>query len=247
MAENKGWLLIHRQIQDHWIWKDANKLKWWIDILLTVNTIGSKVPIGNEIFICNRGESLLSIQSWATRWNVSKDTARNFLTMLEKDKMINRVNIGKSTRLSICNYDSYQRPLHVKQTDTVQTHDTNKEVKELRNKGSKLPLSDKEVFFLKMFNELTGREFKILDDKTRKQLIKISGLNYTVSDIKRTISVALSEMKQRDNEGYLTPEFITRPTEFQKYVTMKPKQQNNTTVLSSAPAPINHQQYEEQH
>lgn len=96
-------------------------------MLLTVNNNPNKITIGNEIFECNRGESLLSIQSWANRWGVSKDTARNFLTLLEKDKMIFRVNIGKSTRITICNYDSYQTPLHVKKRVTVRTHDTNKE------------------------------------------------------------------------------------------------------------------------
>jgi hypothetical protein len=128
MAENIGWVLIHRQIQDHWIWHDANKFKWWIDMLLTVNTKDARVPIGNEVFDCKRGQSLLSIQSWASRWHVSKDTARNFLTLLEKDKMIVRVSLGKTTRLTICNYECYQKPLHVKKPAAVRTPDTNKEV-----------------------------------------------------------------------------------------------------------------------
>lgn len=128
-----GWILIHRQIQDHWIWKDANKLKWWLDILLTVNNSDAKVTLGNEILICKRGESLLSIQSWATRWSVSKDTARNFFTLLEKEKMINRVSLGKTTRLTICNYETYQSLLHVKKRVTVRQHDTNKEDKNDNN------------------------------------------------------------------------------------------------------------------
>lgn len=116
---------LHTKIQDHWIWKDSNKLKWWIDILLTVNDKDNKTTLGNEVFICKRGDSLLSIQSWASRWGVSKDTARNFLTLLEKDKMICRVSLGKSTRISVCNYDSYNKPLHVNRTAAVRTHDTN--------------------------------------------------------------------------------------------------------------------------
>lgn len=127
MAENLGAINVHRQIQAHWIWKDANKLKWWLDILLTVNYKDSRVNLGNEVFECKRGESLLSIQSWADRWGVTKDTARNFMTLLEKDAMILRVNIVKSTRLTVCNYDTYQVSLHVKQTtSTHQQYPNNK-------------------------------------------------------------------------------------------------------------------------
>lgn len=133
MAERVGWLLLYRKIQEHWIWQDPNKFQWWVDMLLTVNNAKGKVMLGNEVFECDRGQSLLSIQSWASRWKVSKDTARNFLTLLEKDKMIVRVNIGKSTRITICNYDGYQTPLHVKQTAAVRTHDTNKEDKNNNN------------------------------------------------------------------------------------------------------------------
>lgn len=123
-----GWISLHRQIQDHWIWQDANKLKWWIDILLTVNNAPGKVQLGNEVFVCNRAESLLSLQSWASRWHVSKDTARNFMTLLENDQMIIRVSIGKSTRLTVCKYDDYQVSSHVNQTHAVQTTNTNNKV-----------------------------------------------------------------------------------------------------------------------
>lgn len=130
----EGWISIHRAIQDNWIWKDSNKLKWWLDILLTVNTNTAKVNIGNDIYDCKRGESLLSIQSWSNRWGVSKDTARNFLNLLEKDNMIVRVNLGKTTRLTVCKYDSYQQPLRVKQTAAVQTlYTNNKEDNENNN------------------------------------------------------------------------------------------------------------------
>lgn len=127
-VDNKGSINLHRQITEHWIWKDANKLKWWLDILLTVNRIEAKVTLGYEIFDCKRGQSLLSIQSWADRWHVSKDTARNFFTLLEKDKMILRVNIGKSTRITVCNYDGYNTRLPVKQTATDRNTDTNNNI-----------------------------------------------------------------------------------------------------------------------
>lgn len=107
-----GWIKLHRSIRDHWIWSDPVKLKWWIDILLSVNHAATKVNIGYQLYDCGRGQSIQSIGSWAKQWGVSKDTARNFLTLLEKDGMILHESLGKTTRLTVCKYDSYQDDLH---------------------------------------------------------------------------------------------------------------------------------------
>ncbi len=103
-----GWLKIDRKIRDNWIWEDPVKLKWWIDILLTVNFEDKKVPIGFKIFECKRGESLMSLVNWANRWNVSKSVVNNYFKMLEADEMITIKNETVTTRLTVCNYDSYQ-------------------------------------------------------------------------------------------------------------------------------------------
>jgi hypothetical protein len=113
-----GWIKIHRQIQNHWIWNDPVKFQWWIDILFAVNYSDTKVNIGFKLFECKRGQSVKSLQTWADRWKTSKDTARNFLKLLEKDGMITHENIGKSTRITVCNYDDYQSDLHDSQTQS---------------------------------------------------------------------------------------------------------------------------------
>jgi hypothetical protein len=164
MSNREGWISIHRAIQDNWIWKDGNKLKWWLDILLTVNTNTAKVNIGNEIYDCKRGESLLSIQSWANRWGVSKDTARNFLNLLEKDNMITRVNLGKTTRLTVCKYDSYQQPLHVKPTTAVRSlYTNNKEDKENKESIGEKPIGLRHPFdkFWDAYDKKVGEKNKI--------------------------------------------------------------------------------------
>lgn len=117
----QGWIRLHRQIQEHWIWKDPVKFHWWVDMLLTVNHADTKVNIGLELYECKRGQSILSLKSWGERWGVSKDAVRNFFVLLEKDKMISRENIQKTTRITICNYDSYQSDLHARTTDEQRT------------------------------------------------------------------------------------------------------------------------------
>ncbi len=146
----KGWISLHRSIRDHWIWQDPNKLRWWLDILMSVNHEDAKVNVGFQLFECKRGQSIMSLQSWAKRWGVSKDTVRNFFVLLAKDGMINTENLLKTTRLTICNYDTYQGGLHDEQTiskrssydEQTLTHPNNKEEQFNNENNRSYPLKD---------------------------------------------------------------------------------------------------------
>ncbi len=106
--KKSGWISIHRSIREHWIWQDPVKLKWWLDILMSVNHKISRVNIGMQLYDCQRGQSIMSLKTWSERWGVSKDSTRNFLKLLEKEGMIQRENLLKTTRLTVCHYDFYQ-------------------------------------------------------------------------------------------------------------------------------------------
>jgi len=118
-------------------------------MLLTVNFEDSKVAFGYKILECKRGQSLMSLLSWAKRWNVSKSVINNFFSMLERDGMITIENETVTTRLTICNYETYQQSENATKTQqdrnstaTVpqQYHDTDtiKEEEELKkNKKNK--------------------------------------------------------------------------------------------------------------
>jgi hypothetical protein len=105
-----GWIKTHRAIQNHWIFTDAEKYRAWMIILFTVNFEPKKVNIKNTIFKCNRGESLLSLDSWAKKfgknWNKSK--VRRFFACLESDSMVVTKSEHKTTRITVCNYELYQ-------------------------------------------------------------------------------------------------------------------------------------------
>lgn len=117
----KGWICLHRSIQEHWIWQDPVKLKWWIDILISVNHEGKKVNIGLKLIECDRGQSVLSLSNWAKRWNVSKHTVNNFFTLLKNDNMITTENLIKTIRITVCKYDTYQDVLNASGTDGEQS------------------------------------------------------------------------------------------------------------------------------
>ena len=167
---SNGWIKLYRSIQKHWIWQDPVKLKWWIDILLSVNHSGRKINIGYEIFDCAPGQTIMSLQNWGFRWNVSKDTVRNFFTLLKKDKMILTENLKKTTRLTVCNYVNYQCNLHDEQTTALrlpydkQTQgDPNKNDKKEKNDNNDKNINSEKFNFKNSFLDLGVNE-EILND-----------------------------------------------------------------------------------
>jgi hypothetical protein len=114
--ENKltGYICIFRSIKKHWIWNNPVKFQWWMDLLLSVNFSVEikKVNIGFDLFDCGRGQTVKTLLTWSKEWKVSKDTTRNFLKLLQKDSMITIENLGKCTRITICNFDNYQNIIH---------------------------------------------------------------------------------------------------------------------------------------
>lgn len=113
----EGWIKIHRQIKDHWIWKSQNRFQWWIDVLMTVNHADTKVLIKGSLIECKRGQSVRSLETWARDWNVSKKTVKDFFMLLQKDSMLVYESIKISTRITVCNYDNYQEVVNVKETN----------------------------------------------------------------------------------------------------------------------------------
>lgn len=120
-----GWIKISRDIQSHWIYQDSEKLKWWIDLLLLANFEDKKVTIKFRVFDCKRGQLLYSLKTLSQRWNVSKSVVNNFLEMLRKQNMIETVNETVTTRITICNYDTYQQIGNANETETKRNQNAN--------------------------------------------------------------------------------------------------------------------------
>ena len=114
-----GWIKIHRDIAKHWIFQDAEKFKWWIDLLLTASHEDNKYLMGDRLIEVKRGQQIISLSFLADRWDTSKRTVLKFLSLLESDGMCNRCTHQKVTILTICNYESYQEVETPKVTDVV--------------------------------------------------------------------------------------------------------------------------------
>lgn len=217
--QQEGWVKIHRKLKDHWLWKDANKLKWWLEILMDVNHTEKKINFGNEIILCKRGQSIKSLSTWAMQLNTSKDSIRNYFKLLAADGMILHESYTKFTRITVCNYDSYQSTLHDNQTETKQNLDANQtppihkqESKELKESKEYINI----VAVVDCLNNLIGSKYSPKTDKTQKSIS--ARLNdYSVEDIKNTIAFKVKKWKGTDMEKYLRPETLFIPSKFESY------------------------------
>jgi hypothetical protein len=107
----EGWIKLHRSFLDHWLcdeYRPLTKREAWETILFTVNYEDKKVLIKGQLYDCLRGQSLLSLQSWANKFVWSLQNVRSFFKLLESDNMIIVEGLQYSTRLTVCNYDKYQ-------------------------------------------------------------------------------------------------------------------------------------------
>ena len=114
-----GFIKIYRSIFEHWIFNDAEKFKAFIDLIQLARWKDEKLLIGNKLVTIPRGSFYTSELKLAERWGWSRHKTRDFLNLLEKEKMITKKGTSKGTTITIENYSFYQ--------DEGTTEDTTKE------------------------------------------------------------------------------------------------------------------------
>ena len=107
-----GWIKIHRQLQDSWIWEDSKLLKWWLIILFHVNHEPKRFPVGDKIYVCNEGQSFRSLEQWGELFSCQKRSVLKFFDTLQKDGMLKKEIIGNGNRrkllITVINWASFQ-------------------------------------------------------------------------------------------------------------------------------------------
>lgn len=123
----QGWISIHRQLQDHWLWKDTpySKGQAWIDLIMLANYEDKKLPYKGEVITCERGTVNLSISVLSTRWGWSRHKTRDFLKLLEVDGMVTVKATTHRTTITIENYAFYNDVPTTKGTTEGQQKDSN--------------------------------------------------------------------------------------------------------------------------
>jgi hypothetical protein len=127
-----GWILLHRKIQDHWLWEDDKNLKRWLTILLYVNHSPKKFTVGAELHTCEPGSSFIKLESWGRILKTDKNHVKKFFELLQSDGMILCQILGRGNQrkhlLTVVNWKEYQnigteeKPLDTLYSSNFDTH-----------------------------------------------------------------------------------------------------------------------------
>jgi uncharacterized phage protein (TIGR02220 family) len=72
--------------------------------------------------------------------------------------------------------------------------------------------------FVHVFNESTGKKIRVLDNKSKKQLLARLKEGFKIEEIIQAAKNCSTDPYHIENKHYLTPEFITRSDKLQKYL-----------------------------
>lgn len=105
-----GYILVGRQLFDHWIWNGEpfSKGQAWIDLLLLANFKDTVANIDTEPIEVKRGQLFRSIGFLANRWGWSENKVRRYLGILKREGMCTYHGTPYGTLITIENYETWQ-------------------------------------------------------------------------------------------------------------------------------------------
>lgn len=229
-----GWIKLNRSIQENWLWEEKpfDKKSAWIDLLLMANHKSNKFPLGNEIIEVEQGSFVTSEIKLMNRWGWSKTKLRNFLKLLESEKMITKVVDRKKTTISIVNYKVYQGSEDQEKTTEKPQEDQEKTIEkpqEDTNKNDNNEKNDKNNIMvaeiISYLNEKTGKNFKSGVAKNRDLIKARLKEGYSLEDFKKVIDIKVAEwLNDEAMSKFLRPETLFS-NKFEGYLNQKPKQE----------------------
>tara|TARA_Y100000034_G_scaffold105658_1_gene133156 strand:+ start:1149 stop:1850 length:702 start_codon:yes stop_codon:yes gene_type:complete len=95
---------------NHWVWSRDDYYKAWNYMLMKANHKKRSILINAELVAINRGSFFTSIGNLSNELGWSKNKLSNFLNLLVNDQMMVRKGVSRGTMLTICKYNSYQKP-----------------------------------------------------------------------------------------------------------------------------------------
>lgn len=107
-----GYIALWRKFEGHPFWherREFSKAEAWIDVLWTVRwqEEPTQVVKGMRVIEVGYGQYVASLSWWARRWHWSKAKVIRYFSLCEELNMIRTESVTKSTRLTVCNYGSY--------------------------------------------------------------------------------------------------------------------------------------------
>jgi len=103
-----GWIKINRDITSHWLWLDAERLKWWFDLLLMAAWTERKQLVGKHLVTLQKGQLIASVSFLCSRWERSRTMVEPYIDLLIAEGMIEKSVSHNISIITICNFEKYQ-------------------------------------------------------------------------------------------------------------------------------------------
>lgn len=103
-----GFITLHRDIQDHWIFKDPEQFRAWVIMLMAANWEPREVPCGTYVTKCDRGQFIRSQEQLAEMFGWTRSKVQRFLKLLTNANMIRSETAHKANKITVVNYSTYQ-------------------------------------------------------------------------------------------------------------------------------------------
>lgn len=225
-----GWITLHRQIQNHWLWDDKpfSKGQAWVDLLLLASHCDNKFLLGNELVEVERGSFITSELKLMDRWGWSKSKVRNFLDLLQNDGMIIKKTDRKKTTIFIENYDKYQDIQTIKEPQKDHKKTTKEPQKDTINNVNNVNNVNNSIYSLvvEYLNSKCKTSYKATTNKTRACIDARLNEGFTLEDFKKVIDNKSAEWLNTEMDKYLRPETLFG-NKFESYLNQKePVKQN---------------------
>ena len=139
-STKKGWVRLHRQIEDNPLYflEPFSKGQAWIDLFLNANHKNGIMSIRGNIIPIKRGQIGWSELTMSKRWTWSKNKVRRFLKLLETEQQIEQQKSTITTVITILNYEIYQ-------SDDTTDDKTERQQKDSRRYTNKNDKNEKNV------------------------------------------------------------------------------------------------------
>lgn len=168
---SNGWVKIHRELQNHWVWEDKpfSRGQAWVDLIMMATYKDKKMMLDGKLVEISCGNIVTSIRKLCSRWGWSNTKVRRFLKMLEDDGMIVQKSDTKKTLITLVNYGFYQdsekekttQKHHRNDAETTQKHTYKKEKKDKKGKNNNIHnFQQREYDFEDLEQRLLEKQFK---------------------------------------------------------------------------------------
>ncbi len=206
---NQGWIKLHRKILDNPISKKPEYAWLWTTILLMANHDEKKFIFNGEEQTLKRGQILTGREKLSEQTGIKQTSIENILKYLEKNGNIGQQKTNKFRLITVNKYNEYQEIGQLgdnKVTTKRQQMDTNKNVKNVKNKNTTTEQANN---YLQRWNEVFSTAYvstKAIDGNLAYWLD-----SYKLEEILEAIGGIKKDKFWKDKD--LSPEWLLRQKE----------------------------------